>query len=261
MRLLSPRHPASLAQKVFATGYDWNYSALRPQQRGAVEACWAHNPEIAAERETKGGAVKYAFGDSQMKRMVRILHSTVMVRVGGGWEELSSFLRTHDPCRAKGRTNIELNHGHEFVMPSVKPVGANDVMGTFGSRKSSYAPSSGRSTPRKMVKYNVEENVNQGPVIKVREKTERSVPMFKKPLTPNSSANSSRSYSRQASDLSAKDGSNTRIPRPLSYQNLAQTPSRPSSRASDVSDLSATPSRLPTSRRTPVSSRPQSRNA
>lgn len=36
-----------------------------------------------------------------MKRMVRILRSTVMVRVGGGWEPLDKFLLKHDPCRAK----------------------------------------------------------------------------------------------------------------------------------------------------------------
>jgi hypothetical protein len=36
-----------------------------------------------------------------MKRLVRILRSTVMVRVGGGWEALDGFLAKHDPCRAK----------------------------------------------------------------------------------------------------------------------------------------------------------------
>lgn len=36
-----------------------------------------------------------------MKRMVRILRSTVMVRVGGGWEPLDKFLLKHDPCRTK----------------------------------------------------------------------------------------------------------------------------------------------------------------
>jgi len=33
--------------------------------------------------------------------MVRILRSTVMVRVGGGWEPLEEFLKKHDPCRSK----------------------------------------------------------------------------------------------------------------------------------------------------------------
>lgn len=51
---------------------------------------------------------KYRFGDSQKLRLLRILRSTVMVRVGGGWETLQSFLQKNDPCRAAGRTNLEL---------------------------------------------------------------------------------------------------------------------------------------------------------
>ena len=42
------------------------------------------------------------FGDSKHKdnvKLVRILRSNVMVRVGGGWEELETFLEKHDPCR------------------------------------------------------------------------------------------------------------------------------------------------------------------
>lgn len=42
-----------------------------------------------------------------MKRMVRILRSTVMVRVGGGWEALDQFLLKHDPCRAKVNFSFE----------------------------------------------------------------------------------------------------------------------------------------------------------
>ncbi|XP_032810865.2 uncharacterized protein LOC116942711 isoform X3 [Petromyzon marinus] len=51
---------------------------------------------------------KYRFGDSQQLRLVRILRSTVMVRVGGGWLSLGDFLQKNDPCRAKGRTNVDL---------------------------------------------------------------------------------------------------------------------------------------------------------
>ncbi|XP_061418621.1 dystonin-like isoform X1 [Lethenteron reissneri] len=51
---------------------------------------------------------KYRFGDSQQLRLVRILRSTVMVRVGGGWLSLDDFLQKNDPCRAKGRTNVDL---------------------------------------------------------------------------------------------------------------------------------------------------------
>ncbi|CAF1104230.1 unnamed protein product [Adineta ricciae] len=52
---------------------------------------------------------RYRFGESQSLRLVRILRSTVMVRVGGGWTALDEFLVRHDPCRAKGRTNYELH--------------------------------------------------------------------------------------------------------------------------------------------------------
>ncbi|KAM9738533.1 microtubule-actin cross-linking factor 1 isoform 7-T8 [Menidia menidia] len=41
------------------------------------------------------------FGDSQQLRLVRILRSTVMVRVGGGWMALDEFLVKNDPCRVK----------------------------------------------------------------------------------------------------------------------------------------------------------------
>ena len=41
------------------------------------------------------------FGESQKLRLVRILRSTVMVRVGGGWVSLNEFLHKHDPCRCE----------------------------------------------------------------------------------------------------------------------------------------------------------------
>lgn len=44
---------------------------------------------------------KYRLGDNQQLRLVRILRSTVMVRVGGGWESLQDFLQKHDPCRGE----------------------------------------------------------------------------------------------------------------------------------------------------------------
>lgn len=47
------------------------------------------------------GEGKYRFGDSQKLRLVRILRSTVMVRVGGGWCALDEFLVKNDPCRGK----------------------------------------------------------------------------------------------------------------------------------------------------------------
>ncbi|XP_071449100.1 microtubule-actin cross-linking factor 1, isoforms 1/2/3/4/5 isoform X30 [Hetaerina americana] len=45
------------------------------------------------------GEGQYRFGESQKLRLVRILRSTVMVRVGGGWVALDEFLVKNDPCR------------------------------------------------------------------------------------------------------------------------------------------------------------------
>ena len=44
-------------------------------------------------------AGKYKFGELQKKHLVRILRTNIVVRVGGGWETLDSFLCQHDPCR------------------------------------------------------------------------------------------------------------------------------------------------------------------
>lgn len=48
-----------------------------------------------------GSPLYSQFGDSQKLRLVRILRSTVMVRVGGGWVALDEFLVKNDPCRGK----------------------------------------------------------------------------------------------------------------------------------------------------------------
>ena len=39
------------------------------------------------------------FGEKGKLCLVRFLNSTVMVRVGGGWITLASFLENNDPCR------------------------------------------------------------------------------------------------------------------------------------------------------------------
>jgi hypothetical protein len=54
------------------------------------------------------------FGDSQKLRLVRILRSTVMVRVGGGWVALDEFLVKNDPCRGTFSHRIDT----EFLFTS-----------------------------------------------------------------------------------------------------------------------------------------------
>ncbi|KAM8966328.1 microtubule-actin cross-linking factor 1, isoforms 6/7-like [Pelodytes ibericus] len=63
-------------------------------------------------------ANRYRFGESQLLRMVRILRSTLMVRVGGGWIALDEFLVKNDPCRVKGRTNLKINEKYLSPDPS-----------------------------------------------------------------------------------------------------------------------------------------------
>ena len=51
---------------------------------------------------------KYYFGESQKLRLVRFMRTSVMVRVGGGWDTLQGYLLKNDPCRAEGKTSYEL---------------------------------------------------------------------------------------------------------------------------------------------------------
>jgi dystonin len=81
------------------------------------------------------GEGKYRFGDSQKLRLVRILRSTVMVRVGGGWMALDEFLVKNDPCRAKGRTNVELRE--QFTLAS----GVSQSMTPFKAKPRERSPS------------------------------------------------------------------------------------------------------------------------
>ncbi|XP_069395298.1 dystonin isoform X17 [Paralichthys olivaceus] len=121
------------------------------------------------------------FGDSQQLRLVRILRSTVMVRVGGGWMALDEFLVKNDPCRvhhhgskmlrsesnssitqspigwqishffsllheptsAKGRTNLELRE--KFILPE----GTTQVMASFRYRGRRSRPSSRGASPNR----------------------------------------------------------------------------------------------------------------
>uniref|UniRef100_A0A2K6TPM7 Dystonin n=1 Tax=Saimiri boliviensis boliviensis TaxID=39432 RepID=A0A2K6TPM7_SAIBB len=83
------------------------------------------------------------FGDSQQLRLVRILRSTVMVRVGGGWMALDEFLVKNDPCRAKGRTNMELRE--KFILAD----GANQGMAAFRPRGRRSRPSSRGASPNR----------------------------------------------------------------------------------------------------------------
>ncbi|KAG6463443.1 hypothetical protein O3G_MSEX013878 [Manduca sexta] len=189
------------------------------------------------------GEGKYRFGDSQKLRLVRILRSTVMVRVGGGWVALDEFLVKNDPCRAKGRTNIELRE--QFILAD----GVSQSMAAFRPR----TPRSNTNTPP-----------STGPITKVRERTARSVPMSAGAVAGRASRSSlSAGTPDSLSDNEAASGLGTKYRKP-SVARSTLTPggsrpgSRPGSRAGskppsrhgsnlslDSTDDVTTPSRIP----------------
>merc|ERR1719228_1419505 len=133
------------------------------------------------------GEGKYRFGDSQKLRLVRILRSTVMVRVGGGWCALDEFLVKNDPCRAKGRTNVELRE--QFTLAS----GVSQSMTPF---KSKAPPAQG--SPTSSVSGETR-NGMQGPITKIKEKSERSLGMNVRSSVDYGYQDESMSFSRRTS--------------------------------------------------------------
>ncbi|XP_024916584.1 dystonin isoform X7 [Cynoglossus semilaevis] len=178
------------------------------------------------------------FGDSQQLRLVRILRSTVMVRVGGGWMALDEFLVKNDPCRvhhhgskmlrsesnssitqspiAKGRTNLELRE--KFILPE----GTTQVMASFRYRGRRSRPSSrGASPNRSTSSQSCPVPVN--PVTTSTPKTPQHITRnYDKPWLTNSKSStplkSSDSFQSQtsSSEVTPVQGSKLRLPGYLS---------------------------------------------
>uniref|UniRef100_A0A3P9QG57 Dystonin n=1 Tax=Poecilia reticulata TaxID=8081 RepID=A0A3P9QG57_POERE len=189
------------------------------------------------------GANKYRFylgnqfGDSQQLRLVRILRSTVMVRVGGGWMALDEFLVKNDPCRvhhhgskmlrsesnssitqspiAKGRTNMELRE--KFILPE----GATQVMASFRYRGRRSRPSSRGASPNRSTSSQ-SCAVPTNPAATSTPKTQHIARNYDKPWLTNSKPStplkSSDSFESQgsSSEGTAVQGSKLRLPGYLS---------------------------------------------
>ncbi|XP_057607238.1 dystonin isoform X11 [Chionomys nivalis] len=115
------------------------------------------------------------FGDSQQLRLVRILRSTVMVRVGGGWMALDEFLVKNDPCRAKGRTNMELRE--KFILAD----GASQGMAAFRPRGRRSRPSSRGASPNRSTSVSSHAGQAASPQVPAA----ASTPKILHPLTRN----------------------------------------------------------------------------
>ncbi|KAM6166490.1 dystonin isoform 3-T3 [Erethizon dorsatum] len=114
------------------------------------------------------------FGDSQQLRLVRILRSTVMVRVGGGWMALDEFLVKNDPCRAKGRTNMELRE--KFILAD----GTSQGMAPFRPRGRRSRPSSRGASPNRSTSVSSQAGQGASPQVPAT-----STPKILHPLTRN----------------------------------------------------------------------------
>ncbi|XP_022239565.1 microtubule-actin cross-linking factor 1-like isoform X12 [Limulus polyphemus] len=208
------------------------------------------------------GEGKYRFGESQKLRLVRILRSTVMVRVGGGWVALDEFLVKNDPCRAKGRTNVELRE--QFTLAE----GVSQSMSPFRAKPSSNASQSSHSGSSFGRSGSIP---STGPITKVREKSERSTPLQKRRTsgTADTSSESGPSFS-ETDSFGARSGrpwltptahrgtpSGTKTSSRPTSRNGSRPSSRPSSKppsraGSDLSTDSVEAYR--SARRTPVGS-------
>lgn len=167
------------------------------------------------------GANKYRFylgnqfGDSQQLRLVRILRSTVMVRVGGGWMALDEFLVKNDPCRAKGRTNLELRE--KFILPE----GTTQVMASFRYRGRRSRPSSRGASPNRSTSSQ-SCAVPSNPPATSTPKTQHITRNYDKPWLTNSKPStplkSSDSFGSQgsSSESTPVQGSKLRLPGYLS---------------------------------------------
>ncbi|XP_038846783.1 dystonin-like [Salvelinus namaycush] len=169
------------------------------------------------------GANKYRFylgnqfGDSQQLRLVRILRSTVMVRVGGGWMALDEFLVKNDPCRAKGRTNMELRE--KFILPE----GTTQVMASFRYRGRRSRPSSRAASPNRSNSSHSCPAQHNNPALPSTPKTPQHITRnYDKPWLTNSKPStplkSSDSFESQGSSSESTpiQGSKLRLPGYLS---------------------------------------------
>ncbi|XP_076320054.1 microtubule-actin cross-linking factor 1-like isoform X9 [Tachypleus tridentatus] len=185
------------------------------------------------------GEGKYRFGDSQKLRLVRILRSTVMVHVGGGWVALDEFLVKNDPCRAKGRTNVELRE--QFTLAE----GVSQSMSPFRPKPSSNASQSSHSGSSFGRSGSIP---STGPITKVREKSERSTPLQQRRTsgTADTSSESGPSFS-ETDSFGARSGRPWLTPTThRGSPSGTKTSSRPTSR--NGSHPSSRPSSKPPSR-------------
>ncbi|NXL58230.1 DYST protein, partial [Chordeiles acutipennis] len=183
------------------------------------------------------------FGDSQQLRLVRILRSTVMVRVGGGWMALDEFLVKNDPCRvhhhgskmlrsesnssittqptiAKGRTNMELRE--KFILAD----GASQSMAAFRPRGRRSRPSSRGASPNRSTSLSSQAGQAAAPQA-VATSTPKGTPIQGSKLRMPGYLSGKGFHSGEDSGILSTAATRVRA----QFAETRRTPSRPGSRA------------------------------
>ncbi|NXJ64455.1 DYST protein, partial [Rostratula benghalensis] len=183
------------------------------------------------------------FGDSQQLRLVRILRSTVMVRVGGGWMALDEFLVKNDPCRvhhhgskmlrsesnssittqptiAKGRTNVELRE--KFILAD----GASQSMAAFRPRGRRSRPSSRGASPNRSTSLSSQAGQAAAPQA-VATSTPKGTPIQGSKLRMPGYLSGKGFHSGEDSGILSTAATRVRA----QFAETRRTPSRPGSRA------------------------------
>ncbi|XP_017170300.1 dystonin isoform X25 [Mus musculus] len=185
------------------------------------------------------------FGDSQQLRLVRILRSTVMVRVGGGWMALDEFLVKNDPCRvhhhgskmlrsesnssitatqptlAKGRTNMELRE--KFILAD----GASQGMAAFRPRGRRSRPSSRGASPNRSTSASSHACQAASPPVPAAASTPKGTPIQGSKLRLPGYLSGKGFHSGEDSALITTAAARVRT----QFAESRKTPSRPGSRA------------------------------
>ncbi|XP_063975576.1 microtubule-actin cross-linking factor 1 isoform X36 [Diachasmimorpha longicaudata] len=201
------------------------------------------------------GEGKYRFGDSQKLRLVRILRSTVMVRVGGGWVALDEFLVKNDPCRAEEFMNqlmpIFESLRQKEDLPCSYPLHMHAPSYHWVRERSARSVPMGQTrASRTSLSAGTPDSLSDNESSFRLPSRKTSTP-YRSGVTPGGSRPSSRPASRPASRPSSRPASRTGSKPPSRYG---------STQSLDSTDESGTPSRIPrrsvgTTGNTPTSSR------
>ncbi|NXB96734.1 DYST protein, partial [Vidua chalybeata] len=199
--------------------------------------------EQIGDNKYRVSLLRTSFGDSQQLRLVRILRSTVMVRVGGGWMALDEFLVKNDPCRvhhhgskmlrsesnssittqptiAKGRTNVELRE--KFILAD----GASQSMAAFRPRGRRSRPSSRGASPNRSTSLSSQAGQAAAPQA-VTTSTPKGTPIQGSKLRLPGYLSGKGFHSGEDSGILSTAATRVRA----QFADTRRTPSRPGSRA------------------------------